>query len=313
MVAGVILLLIVGATVVVRHVYFENLKPVSSVSKKPQLITIEKGASVEAIARQLKQAGLIRSPWAFKLYVSSKNVREALEAGTYSFDASQSVSELVSQLTRGKVATNLVTIIPGQNLTQIRETLIHHGFKANEVDEALDPASYPNTPALVDLPAGASLEGYIYPDSYQKTAATHPKEIITEALGEMQRHLTPDLRAAFAKQGLSPYQAVVLASIVEQEVSSPGDRTQVAQVFLRRLREGMALGSDIAGYTHSNLGLPPEPVGNVSANALDAVAHPATTDWLYFVAGDDGVTHFTHTLQEHEAAAQQYCHRLCGR
>jgi len=332
-VAGVVVLLGFGATLLVRHIYFESLKPVSATTtnQKTQLVTIENGASVEHIAQQLKKAGLIRSPWAFKLYVSSKNVREALEAGTYSFDPSQSVAEIVSQLTHGKVATDLVTIIPGQNLSQIRTTLTNYGFKISDVDEALKPSSYLKNPALVDLPAGASLEGYIYPDSYQKTANTNPKEIVSEALAEMNSHLTPDLRAAFAQQGLSTYQGVILASIIEQEVSNQGDRNQAAQVFLKRLREGMLLGSDVTALygalqagqkptvsydspynTRLHLGLPSGPISNVSASSLMAAAHPANTDWLYFVAGDDGVTHFTHTLQEHEAAAQQYCHKLCG-
>ena len=329
--AGILLVLIISATITVRHLYFENLKPVSSFSSKPQLITIEKGSSVDEIAKQLKDAGLIRSPWAFKLYVSSKNVRESLEAGTYSFERNQSVAEIVSQLTHGKVATNLVTIIPGQTIWQIRTTLINYGFKAADVDNALKPSNYPNNPALVDLPAGASLEGYIYPDSYQKNSNTTPKEIITQALAQMDKRLTPDLRNAFGQQGLSAYQAIVLASIIEQEVSNQGDRAQVAQVFLSRIRQGMVLGSDITAIygahvlgvepsttvdspynTYIFRGLPIGPVGNVSQSSLEAVAHPANTDWLYFVAGDDGATHFSHTLQEHEAATAQYCHKLCG-
>ncbi len=332
MVAAVLLLLIVGATVTVRHIYFEGLKPVTAVSSKPQLVTIEKGSSVEQIAKQLKDAGLIRSAWAFKLYVSSKNVREGLEAGTYSLDPSQSVAEIVSQLTHGKVATNLVTIIPGQTLKQIRTTLINYGFKADDVDAALDPGNYAGNPALVDLPAGASLEGYIYPESYQKDANTEPQTLITVSLQEMNRRLTPDLRTAFGQQGLSTYQAITLASIIEQEVSNQGDRNQAAQVFLSRIRQGILLGSDVTAFygaakagqsastsydspynTHLYRGLPPGPIGNVSQSSLEAVAHPANTDWLYFVTGDDGTTHFSRTLEEHNAAAAQYCHKLCGR
>lgn len=320
-----------GATIAVRHIYFENLKPVSATSQKAQLITIKNGATVDDIAQQLHDAGLIRSTWAFRLYVSSKEVRNALEAGTYSFEKGQSVPEIVSQLTHGKVATDLVTILPGQRIDQIKTTLINYGFSKEDVASALNPSNYPNSRVLVDKPAQASLEGYIYPDSYQKTGNTTPQQIISAALDEMDSHITPELRADFAQQGLSTYEGMILASVVEQEVSHSTDRAMAAQVFIKRLHMGMMLGSDVTALYGSRLGgqagsltydspyntllhtgLPPTPISNVSDSSLQAVAHPANTDYLYFVAGDDGVTHFTHTLEEHEAAAKQYCHKLCG-
>ncbi|HSX34124.1 MAG TPA: endolytic transglycosylase MltG, partial [Candidatus Saccharimonadales bacterium] len=116
----VAIIVVVGATVVVRRTYFEKLKPVSVVSAETKLITIEKGSSVDVIAKKLQEEGLIRSAWAFKLYVSSKEVRNALQAGTYSLAANQSVPQIVSQLTHGKVATDLVTVLPAQRLDQIR-------------------------------------------------------------------------------------------------------------------------------------------------------------------------------------------------
>jgi UPF0755 protein len=322
---------VVGATVYVRHAYFQNLEPVSTTSQETKLITIEKGASVDAIAKQLNDAKLIRSAWAFKLYVSSKEVRDALQSGTYSFDAGQSVAQIVSQLSHGKVATNLVTILPAQRLDQIRATLISYGFADSDVDAALNPENHLSNPALVDKPDGASLEGYIYPDSYEKTSGTTPQEIVEQALGEMNKQLKPDLRDAFAQQGLSTYQGITIASIVEKEVSTQSDRNQVAQVFIKRLHDGMMLGSDVTAYYGSlaahqkasaaydspyntllHKGLPPTPISNVSASSLRAVAHPSSTDWVYFVTGDDGITHFSHTLDEHNAAAAQYCHKLCG-
>lgn len=331
-VCAVLFAVLVGATVAVRHVYFQNLKAVSGQGQgQAKRITIESGATVDQIAQLLKDNGLIRSTWAFRLYVSSKDVRDDLEAGTYSLETAQSVSEIVSQLTHGKVATDLVTIIPGQRLDQIRTTLTNYGFSNSDIDTALDPATYTSNAALVDKPAAASLEGYIYPDSYQKTDTTKPQQVIEASLKEMDNKLTPDIRAAFAKQGLSTYQAVTLASVVEQEVSRAADRPIVAQVFLKRLRTDMQLGSDvtalygshIAGQTGSltfdspyntliHKGLPPTPISNVSESSLQAVAHPATTDYLYFVAGDDGTTHFTHTFEEHQAAITQYCKKLCS-
>ncbi len=330
LVAAVVL--VVGATFAVRHYYFEKLGPVSLVAQKEQLVTIETGATLEQIAKQLQDAGLIRSAWAFKLYVGSKEARESLQAGTYSLDPSQSVAEIVAQLTHGKIATDLVTILPGQNIDQVRTALINDGFPEAEVDKALMPSQHSGDPALVDKPAGASLEGYLYPDSFQKDSSTQASDIIRQSLAQMQKQLTPDIRAAFAKQGLSTYQAIIVASIVEEEAANQEDRTQVAQVYLKRLQIGMRLEADptarygarLAGHTgpansfasayntYMIDGLPPGPISNVSAGSLQAVAHPATTDWLYFVAGDDGTTHFSRTLAEHEAATAQFCHKLCS-
>lgn len=312
----VCMVLLVGATIIVRHIYFKNLGPVTAENQAAELITVEPGASADRIAEQLERAGIIRSAWAFKLYVGSKNVRDALQAGTYSFSPSQSVAQIVTQLTHGKVATDLVTIIPGQRLDQIRTTLLNYGFKKAEVDQALNAATYAGNPALVDKPEGAGLDGYIYPESYQKDSSTMPQQIVTEALAEMNKRLTPALRDAFAKQGLSTYQGIVLASIIEREVPNHHERKQAAQVFLKRLRIQMPLQSDAtnpAYDTYVHAGLPPQPISNVSSSSLEAAAHPADTDWLYFVSGDDGITRFTKTLEEHEAAVKQYCTKLCGR
>lgn len=317
LVVGVLLLAIAACgTITVRHMYFKGLEPVSQSSQEVRLVTVERGATVDQISKQLKSVGLIRSPWAFKLYVGSKNVRDALQAGTYSFSPSQSVSQIVVQLTHGKVATDLVTIIPGQRLDQVRTTLLNYGFSETDVDAALDSAAYVDNPALVDKPDGATLEGYIYPDSYQKDSSTKPQQVIEKALSEMNKKLTPDLRKAFAGQGLSTYQAIVLASIIEKEVPKPEDRAQVAQVFLKRLHIDMPLQSDATSYyfdSYKSKGLPPEPVSNVTVGSLQAVANPASTGWLYFVSGDDGTTHFSNTLPEHEANVQKYCTKLCSR
>ena len=198
------------------------------------------------------------------------------------------------------------------------------GFKVTAVDNALRRDNYASHPALADNPAGSTLEGFLYPDSYQKTATTDPSEIVTEALNEMQQHLTTDIRTGFAAQGLSVYQGVTLGSIIEKEVSKPSDKTQVSQVFLKRLRQGMRLGSDVTVFyareindtsydTTSHIGLPPGPIATLSNGSLVAAAHPAMSDWLYFVAGDDGTTYFSKTFEEHQQNIDRYCHKLCSK
>ena len=314
-----------------RSIYYRDLEPVSN-NQKTQIFTVEKGSSTKEIAVGLEEDHLIRSAWAFQLYIHSKELGNQLQAGTYALSPSQSTPEIVKTLSGGKVATRLVTILPGRRIDQVRADLINAGFAPADVDQALDPAQYKDLPALAYKPADVTtLEGLLWPDSFQKDSTTSASFIVRESLVEMGQHLTPDVQAAFAAEGLTTYQGLILASIITQEVDKPEDQTQAAQVFLTRLKNGMMLGSDVttrygaiaAGYapslaydsiynTHTHLGLPPTPISTVTANTLAAAAHPASTNWLYFVTGDDGTTHFSSTLQDHEALTAKYCHKLCN-
>jgi UPF0755 protein len=309
--------------------YMVSLRPVSG-EKTSQEITIPEGATMTQIAHSLDEAGLIRHWWAFEWYVHLRDGERYLLAGTYVLSPSQSTPDIASMLTHGKVSTKLVVILPGQRLDQIRQSLIDQGFSDASVDAALEPTQYESLPVLADKPAGASLEGYLYPDSFEKNSATTATDIVKDSLTQMSKQLTHDRKAGFAKQGLTTYQAITLASIVEKEAVTSTDRAQVAQVFLSRLRNGMTLGSDVTAFygsklagagnsvsydtpynTRLHLGLPPTPISNISAVSLDAVAHPSATNWLYFVAGDDGVVHFSKTLAEHERLTEEYCKKLC--
>lgn len=324
-------LLLIAATVATHIAFNQLLKPVSDDKGTSQVI-VKRGSTDVQIGNDLQDKKLIRSSWAFQRYVSSKEAGGSLQAGTYEISPSQSVPEIVSMLTRGKVVTNLVTILPGKSISQIRTTLIQFGFTENSVDAALNPDSYVGNSALVDKPSAASLEGYIYADSYQRTSETTPKMIISAALKEMDKTLTPELRDGFARQGLSTYQGIILASIVEKEVNGKEDREQVAQVFLKRLKMNMRLQSNVTSSygaildgakestrypsvynTYLHDGLPPTPVSNVTRESLRAVAFPAATDWLYFVSsdGDESITYFSKTLEEHDANVKQYCKETC--
>lgn len=329
-IVAALLLVIIASMVVVRQYYFANLRPVAS-EARPQTFVVERGAAAAQIGQQLKEDGLIRNNQIFEWYINSKQLRTSLQAGTYTLSADMSLPEIVSRLTDGQVETDNITIVPGQGIDQVKTAFIKAGFAEAAVEAAFNPANYPDAPALADKPATASLEGFLYPETFQKDEATEPADIIRQSLDLMAKQLTPEVRAAFAREGLSVYQGVTVASMVELEVSNAPDRAQAAQVFLRRLREGINLGSDVTALygarmsgerpsvtyespynTATNKGLPPGPVSNVSASALQAVAFPAPTDWVYFVSGDDGTTHFSKTLEEHEALTDKYCTKLCS-
>jgi UPF0755 protein len=318
-----------------KYWYQTNLKAVSQQSAKV-LVVIPSGYSAEQIANLLHSQGLIKNTTVFELYVRFAHLRDSLKAGEYQLDPSLSVQQIVDILNGGQVYTELFTILPAKRLDQIRQSFITAGFTESDVDAALNPANYVNYPALVDKPAGATLEGYLYPESYQITATTTVAEIVGQALNQMDAALTDEIVAGFAAQGLNVHQGVTLASIVEQEASSAADRQMVAGVFLNRLAIGMALGSDVTYHyaadvtgqeatpfidspynTRKYTGLPPGPISNVSASSLQAVANPTPSEYLFFVAGDPvgdapSIIYYSKTQAEHEAYASQYCHTLCS-
>lgn len=313
-------------------IYVQNLRPASS-DERTQVITIEPGSSVKQIAQQLEDEKLIKKAWALELYAFKNSLGAKFQAGSYALNANAGTKSIVTTLTQGQVATRLVTILPGRRIDQVRADLINDGFAPEAVDLALQPDQYADLPILALKPTEVrTLEGLLWPDSFQRDATTDPTQIIRKSLIEMADRLTPELRAAFAAQSLSPYQGLIMASIVEQEVSKPDDRAQAAQVFLSRLKIDMVLGSDVtANYgaiaagqnasltfdspynTLTNKGLPPSPISSVSIGSLRAIAKPATTEWLYFVAGDNGTTYFSKTFAEHEALIEKHCFKLCGR
>jgi len=334
-VAIIIIALIIGVGIGAAlglSAYHDDIQAVSA-SQKAQVFTVNEGDSVGLIASNLQSDGLIQSSWAFQLYLHFKGLTDKVQAGTYSFAPDEDIGTIAGVLTNGRVSSQLVTILPGQRIDQLRSYLINLGFSPTEVDAALNNiAQYSDIPIMSILPTSTNtLEGLLWPDSWYKDADTVPSDIIRESLQEMGQHLTPTIDAALASENLTPYQGITLASVVIQEVNKPTDQAQAAQVFLSRLKLGMKLGSDvtarygsiIAGQipnltydspynTLLNTGLPPTPISTINQSSLNAVAHPAATNYLYFVTGDNGTTYFSNTYAEQQANTAQYCHKLCS-
>lgn len=326
-VAGFIIL--IGGVWMLRSWYSDNLKPVSS-SQQTIYFTVVLGDSRDKIADKLESQGLIRSATAFKNYIRTNEI-DNLQAGTYELSPSLSVEEIANKMVKGEIAKNLLTILPAKRLDQIQEAFIKQGYTSSEIESAFNPSNYRQHPVLSSLPAGASLEGFLYPDSFQKVSGTPASTIITQSLDEMQKHLTADIINGFGKRGLSAYQGITLSSMVLQETDDPKYQATVAQVFLNRIGKNMLLQSDpTAVYASSLAGRPkdltiqspyntytspwpiPGPISNITKESMQAVANPDGSGYLYFVTGDDGVFHFTNTLKEHEEAVRRYCTKQCG-
>ena len=309
--------------------YMLALQPKSATEQKIQLVVSE-GESSATIIDKMADSGLVRSKFATRLYVELSGNKSKMQAGGYILSPTQSVSEIVDHIVAGKTDEQLITIPPGRTLKELREDLKKFGYTDSDIDEAF-AAKY-NSPLLADKPAGATLEGYIYPESFQLVAGQPLSSLLEKSFDELYKKLQADgMIDKFRSHGLNLHQALTLASIVQKEVSDPGTQKQVAQVFYKRLSDGMVLGSDVtfeyaaaqlgvtpavdidSPYnTRRNPGLPPGPIAKMNYTAVQAVADPPPGEYLYFVAGDDGQTYFSRTVEEHEANVAAHCHKLCS-
>lgn len=309
--------------------YKAELKPPSASSQTIKFEVIP-GQTPAQIADNLEAKGLIKNSLAFRLYLKINHLEGVLQAGDYLLSNDLTVQQIVDELSNGQIESRSFTILPSKRLDQLKESFSEAGFSDSEIAQAFDPANYLNHPISKYKPANASLEGYIYPETFYITDNTSAKEIVEKSLNEFYKHLTPDLVEKIEDQDLSVNEAIILASIVEQEVSNVSDKPTVAQVFLKRLRLGMQLGSDVTFFyaaavyggeptpsldnpynTRLYSGLPPGPISNFDLSSLEAVAEPSNTDYLYFLAGDDGKTYFTDSFAEHNQNIIDHCQVNC--
>lgn len=328
-ICSLLLALLAGTGFYANKWYKDNLQSVDSLESSVPVV-VPSGATTDQIGELLERKNVIKSKNAFYWYVRLSRQNESFQAGSYLIKPGDDVESIVNKIVKGEVDVELFTILPTQRIDQLKTSFVEAGFTRDEVNAGFDPKLYENSPVRKYTPAGAGLEGYIYPESFELSSTTTVSEIINQSLDELFNVLTPQLRSDLAEQGLTVHQSLIMASIVENEVNNAIDRPMVAQVFLKRYKEGISLGSDPTAFygslingveksvfvdspynTRVYTGLPPGPISNVSQLSLDAVAHPASTDYLFFVAGDDGVTYFSKTLAEHEALTAQHCTELC--
>ncbi|MBO4854793.1 endolytic transglycosylase MltG [Candidatus Saccharibacteria bacterium] len=300
--------------------------------------TVAENTGGSKIADDLEKAGLIRSSLAFRIYLKLEADNRNLKPGDYQFKKNMSVAQIIHFLNEGVVAkTFRITFLPGGTLMAARERLQNLGYKDEEITEAFN---FPyNHELLASKPEGATLEGYIYGETYEFYEGTSVVEILNRTFDEMLKVVKENnLVEKYKAQGLTLHEGITLASIVQREAPSVyTEQQQVAQVFELRLKRGIVLGSDaVIAYRADQInpdrnksdmsylntipcpwnsrkcaGLPPTPISNPGVNALKAVAEPAEGDYLYFLTGDDGKMYYAHTEAEHRANARQHCKELC--
>jgi UPF0755 protein len=294
-----------------------------------QTFTIEMGESVDSVANHLEAVGLIRDAESFRSYLIYSGLDTSLQAGEYQLSTAMSPLDIAHEMQDATPEEVTFVVLPGWRLEEIAGSLPTSGLPITS-DEFLNAAKTP--PPHFDFLAGAStVEGFLYPDSYIfSRRISSAEEMIEEMVRKFSTHLTPDLTNGFQKQGLTVYQAVTLASMVEREAVQEDEQALIASVYLNRFKIGMKLDADptvqyAIGYnllqqtwwtnpltlldleinslynTYKYTGLPPTPIANPSLGALRAVASPANTPYLFFRAKCDGsgLHEFSETFDEH--------------
>jgi len=323
----VVLLLLVATGAFVW--YQTQLRAVNSSKSELIKVVIKSGTGPNAIATQLKENGVIRNERAFSLYTRITKTQNKLQAGTYRLSPSDSTPDIVRHLVNGSVDYFNITFLPGATLAENRTVLIKAGYSEQEVDTAL--AETYTSPLFDTKPASSDLEGYIYGETYQIASSATVEDILNTTFAEYEQIVKDnDLVAKFKSHGLTLFQGITLASIVQREAVK-GSEAQIAQVFYSRLATNMPLGSDVTYQyiadktgvprdtnldspynTRIKTGLPPGPIAVPGIGSLLAVATPAAGDYLFFLSGDDDVTYYAHTLSEHEANIKAHCQVKCS-
>lgn len=308
--------------------YNSQLAPADADNATKKLVTIDAGSTPAQIASTLHEEGLIRNETAFLWYARINEVQNSLQAGSYRLSPSESTKDIVEHLTKGNVDTFSITFVPGTNLRQQKDVLVKAGYTQQEVDAAF--AKTYSSPLFEGKPADMDLEGYIFPETYTFGTNTSVEAILEHTFEQFYQVIQQNnLVAGFKAQGLTLYEGIIMASIIQKEAVG-GDEKQIAQVFLKRHSIGMALGSDPTyQYITDKLGvqrdinydspyntrrypgIPPGPIANVELKMLQAVANPADGEYLYFLSGDDDVTYFSNTFEEHERNIVEHCKVKC--
>lgn len=323
-----LLVTLLGVVAATWFWYQAQLTPLGTDTNEHVKVTIEVGSTPAQIADLLEEKEIIRSSTAFGFYTRFSQTQNQLQAGSYRLSPADSTPEIVGHLVSGNVDTFDITFLPGATLKENREVLIKASYSEAEVDAALG-ATY-ESPLFEDKPASADLEGYIYGDTYRFGSGATVSEILQYTFVTYTSVIQEnDLVAKFKAQGLNLYEGITLASIVQRE-SGGDDEAQIASVFYNRLAIDMVLGSDVT-YQYAadkmgvprdtNLdspyntrrypGLPPGPIAAPGLKALLGVANPAQTDYLYFLSGDDNITYYGRTLEEHERNIADHCKEKC--
>jgi UPF0755 protein len=321
---------VVGGGAELGYYVRSQLAPVQSTQSQKLLFTVSRNESLTKVADSLQDRHLVRNSFFFKLFAEVKGLAPDLTAGKFALDPGMGVSEIVKVL-KGPPQSQAfkVTIPDGLRAAQEAKLLQSKGlFAASSYLKLVkQPAVFPGITPLAGAPAGASWEGLAFGDTFEVLPKITPYQMLQKQLEDFDGRVRQEIIQGAPAVGLTPYQVVVLASIVSAEAATAHDRGLVAGVFFNRLHADMMLQSDVtvlyaqslagddstvvntsfasAYNTYLHSGLPPGPIDSPGLSAINAVLHPTASDYLYFLALPNGKVLYSVTLAEHNQQIQE--------
>ena len=304
-----------------------------------QAIEVRSGDSLTALINRLSAERLLARPRMFRLLAILRGDTGRIKAGEYVLDKPVSPNHLLDLLVSGSSHYITLTIPEGFTLREVAARLGE--LRLADAQRFLQLSGDPEFIASLRLPLrpdAPNLEGFVFPETYYVQRGLPEEQLLRMIVGVFRRKTSALLGRLRPPSGLTPYEALILASIVEKETGAAGERALIAGVFHNRLNARMRLGSDptvIYGLpefdgnltrmhlrtqtpynTYTNVGLPPTPIANPGLESIRAVLQPAHVDYLYFVSKGDGTHHFSKDLKSHNRAVwkfQKQPHRVTAR
>ncbi|RLJ64995.1 endolytic transglycosylase MltG [Sulfurisoma sediminicola] len=296
-----------------------------SLKVNPQSFDIRPGLGLKGAAQAMAAAGVDFPPWQFALLGRLASMDRNIKAGSYEVAAGVTPWELLKKLTSGDVTQTEIVVVEGRTFRQLRAQLDAHPDLRHSTAGVSDAEILKRLGAAETHP-----EGLFFPDTYLFAKQSSDLDILRRAYGAMRRRLAVEWESRDPSMPYkTPYEALIMASIIEKETGIAADRGKVASVFVNRLRRGMLLQTDptvIYGIgesfdgnirkrdlstntpwnTYTRVGLPPTPIALPGMASIQAALRPPPTDYLYFVARGDGSSVFSRTLEEHNRAVNKY-------
>jgi len=299
--------------------------------KETKIFTIEKGQGLKEISANLEKEGIIKSDFVFNLYAFFSKKSTKLQAGKYQLSPSMTIPEIVEKFVKGEVIKEKITIVEGWNLNDIEKAL-KEKFKIQIVKLKLPVKDLPEFKEkfdfLNDLPTSATLEGFLFPDTYQFSFNVSERDILEEMLLNFDKKLNSQLREEIKRQKKTIFEIITMASLIEKEVRTMEDKKLVSGILWKRLKIGMPLQADatityLTGKktteisieetkidspynTYKYFGLPPGPICNPGLDSILAAIYPQESDYLFYLSTPEGKTIFSKTLLEHNIARAKY-------
>jgi UPF0755 protein len=320
----IVRILVLAVILPLVHFGFFPATP-SGGGKNVRILEFREGYTLKKVARELEQSRIISSALLFTLYVRLLGADEKVKAGAYQFNDGMTPAKILHKLITGEVYERHFAVPEGYSIYQIATLLEQRSLFRK--DAFLKQCF--NRSLLDDMGIKEpSVEGYLYPGTYDITSHTTEAGLIKEMVAQFRVHFSLELDVKAKELQMSPTGILTLASMVEKEAVAAEERPLIASVFYNRLKKKMPLQSDptavyrlraFAGKitrqdlrndspynTYKISGLPPGPIGNPGRDAIEAVLNPAKTKYLYFVSKMDGTHYFSATLDEHNLAVRKY-------